>query len=239
LSSSLPSSSFAHPNSLTVPTATTKALDDSTQDGGSIPCPACTFLNHSSLRTCELCDTELPRPSKSKGRTRATIMKSAPVSRPSSPDNDDDEGEWRTENMYMKLSFRKGGVQAMYATLKRCLKSKAWEVRRHCVSFLNSGLGAHCRLFDRIPARLRCQERGPETTPKSMDGKEAPSTVVRTTLIGVLGYVSSFILPLPFDLPTNHNLINRQPRSSKPSNTPHKAGPPRCMTLYKTSKLYE
>ncbi|KAJ2913201.1 hypothetical protein MD484_g7215, partial [Candolleomyces efflorescens] len=120
LSSSLPSSSFVHPNALEAP----KAVDDSSQ--GAIPCPACTFLNHPSLRTCELCETELPRPSKSKGRTRATIMKSAPVSRPSSPDGGDDDDE-RTENMFMKLSFRKGGDKAMYATLKRSLKARAWE----------------------------------------------------------------------------------------------------------------
>lgn len=143
LSTSLPSPSFAHPNALDAPT-TTNAFDDSSspQDGGSIPCPACTFLNHPSLRTCELCETELPRrPSKSKGRgTRGTIMKSAPVSRPSSPDQGDEaEGGERPQNMFVRLSFRKGGDKPMYATLKRSLKSKAWEVRI-CIHIFRSGV---------------------------------------------------------------------------------------------------
>jgi ESCRT-II complex subunit VPS36 len=57
--------------------------------------------------------------------------KSAPSSRPVSPDlgEDDDgrSGKDPTKHM-VKLSFRKGGDKAFYAVLKRSLMGKAWEV---------------------------------------------------------------------------------------------------------------
>ncbi|KAJ7162017.1 EAP30/Vps36 family-domain-containing protein [Mycena filopes] len=84
-----------------------------------IACPACTFLNHPSLRSCELCSTELPRP------PPAVSMKSAPSSRPASPDPPDDDD---TSSPIIKISFRKGGVQEVYTVLRRSLKSKAWAV---------------------------------------------------------------------------------------------------------------
>jgi len=102
LSSSLPSSS-GH-------------LSSRPTKQASIACPACTFLNHPSLRSCEICSTELPR---LKGE-----LKSAPSSRPISPDLDDDD----TSARMVKVSFRKGGDKHFYAVLKRSLKSKAWEV---------------------------------------------------------------------------------------------------------------
>jgi len=52
-------------------------------------------------------------------------MKSAPSSRPASPDpsdNDDDDSAVRL----IKISFRKGGDKAFYGVLRRSLKSKAW-----------------------------------------------------------------------------------------------------------------
>jgi hypothetical protein len=54
-------------------------------------------------------------------------MKSAPSSRPTSPDLEDDNP---STARIMKLSFRKGGDKAFYAVLKRALMSKGWEVRR-------------------------------------------------------------------------------------------------------------
>lgn len=55
-------------------------------------------------------------------------MKSAPSSRPASPDIDDDDS---SASGMIKISFRKGGDKAFYAVLKRGLKSKAWEVSRY------------------------------------------------------------------------------------------------------------
>ncbi|KAF9468345.1 EAP30/Vps36 family-domain-containing protein [Collybia nuda] len=111
LSLSLPASS----TSLAIPSprSTTPA---SNTDPDTIACPACTFLNHRSLRSCEICSTELPR-------VRRT-MKSAPSSRPVSPDLDDEDSPL---TRMVKISFRKGGDKPFYTVLKRSLKSKIWE----------------------------------------------------------------------------------------------------------------
>ncbi|ESK82850.1 vacuolar protein sorting-associated protein 36 [Moniliophthora roreri MCA 2997] len=106
LSSSLPSSS----------TPNLGYADRRARKLSSIPCPTCTFLNHPALKSCEICESPLPDPS-------ASEMKSAPASRPDSPDIDDEaSGE-----TIMKISFRKGGDKTFYAELKRSLKGKAWE----------------------------------------------------------------------------------------------------------------
>ncbi|KAJ7467074.1 EAP30/Vps36 family-domain-containing protein [Mycena latifolia] len=86
----------------------------------SVACPACTFLNHPSLRECEICGTELPRAP----AVAAIGMQSAPSSRPASPDPSDDEDEDAAR--MIKISFRKGGDKAFYGVLRRSLKSKAW-----------------------------------------------------------------------------------------------------------------
>ncbi|KAJ7761081.1 EAP30/Vps36 family-domain-containing protein [Mycena metata] len=86
---------------------------------GEIPCPVCTFLNHPSLRSCEMCSTDLPPP--------AVSMKSAPSTRPASPDPPDDDDDDATARI-IKISFRKGGSQEFYTVLRRSLKSKAWAV---------------------------------------------------------------------------------------------------------------
>lgn len=107
----------------------------------SIACPACTFLNHPSMRSCEMCNTPLPSLASSQTRPQSNVLtassltstKSAPSSRPASPDlGDDDEDSGGIEvdpaRHMIKLSFRKGGDKAFYAVLKRSLMGKAWEV---------------------------------------------------------------------------------------------------------------
>ncbi|KAF8178972.1 EAP30/Vps36 family-domain-containing protein [Mycena galopus ATCC 62051] len=84
----------------------------------AIACPACTFLNHPSLRSCEICTTDLPL-------VPATVaMKSAPPSRPVSPDPSDD-GDAAPSRL-IKISFREGGDKPFYSILRTALKSKAW-----------------------------------------------------------------------------------------------------------------
>lgn len=113
LSSSLPSSVLSSSISL----ADTSSPND--VNNKSIACPACTFLNHPSLRSCEICSTDLPQ-------SKREYTKSAPSSRPITPGFDDtDESSMKM----IKISFRKGGDKSFYAVLKRTLKSKAWEVR--------------------------------------------------------------------------------------------------------------
>jgi len=107
LSSSLPSSSSA---SLTATTGTPPKQY-------SNACPACTFLNHPSLRSCEICSTDLPQ-------LKREFTKSAPSSRSITPGFDDID---QSSTKMIKISFRKGGDKVFYAVLKRSLKSKAWE----------------------------------------------------------------------------------------------------------------
>lgn len=102
----------AQSTSASVTPAHTPGLDAQTENA----CPACTFLNHPSLRECEICGTGLSRP---------TAM-SAPVSRPESPPLEE-APETSGESM-MKLSFRRGGDKILYAALRRSLLGKAWEV---------------------------------------------------------------------------------------------------------------
>lgn len=112
LSSSLPSSALSSSTSLPA-----RSHSSSGHKISAIACPACTFLNYPSLRSCEICSTELPNP---KGEFR-----SAPSSRPITPDDDDGD----VQDKMIKVSFRKGGDKPLYAALKRSLRNKAWEVR--------------------------------------------------------------------------------------------------------------
>ncbi|KAF5376389.1 hypothetical protein D9757_008655 [Collybiopsis confluens] len=79
ISTSLPSS---------VSTSAIPLTDTSDRKPSSVPCPACTFLNHSSMKTCEICDTPLPRTTSSTSAVAAGIgtTKSAPATRPQHPD---------------------------------------------------------------------------------------------------------------------------------------------------------
>ena len=124
LSSSLPSSAFA----------SLSATPPNDPKQSSIACPACTFLNHPSLRSCEICSTELPP-------LKRDYTKSAPSSRPITPVFDDID---QSSKKMIKISFRKGGDKAFYAVLKRSLKSKAWEVREPISRFFRGNANISC-----------------------------------------------------------------------------------------------
>ena len=116
------------------------SVEEDTSD--SVPCPACTFLNHKSMRICELCSTPLRirtiTHSKSgnlgagSGATTSsrshpstpTKSQSAAVSRSTTPGLSPESSGQRDS---MKISFRKGGDKAFYMTLKKTLMDKAWE----------------------------------------------------------------------------------------------------------------
>lgn len=87
-----------------------------------IACIACTFLNHPSLRNCEVCSTPLPLAPGNPGIN----SKSAPPSRPASPLVEDSISD--STDPLIKLSFRKGGDRTFYTILRRALKTRAWEV---------------------------------------------------------------------------------------------------------------
>ncbi|KAJ6600389.1 vacuolar protein sorting-associated protein 36 [Mycena vulgaris] len=124
---SFPAASSPHQLSSSLPASTSlpSLITPSTSSGShrrqlsAVACPACTFLNHPSLLACEICATDLPRAPGPLG------MKSAPSSRPASPDSSDDEA---ASTRLIKISFRKGGDKAFYTVLRRSLKSKAWAV---------------------------------------------------------------------------------------------------------------
>ncbi|KAI6039453.1 EAP30/Vps36 family-domain-containing protein, partial [Pisolithus marmoratus] len=93
-------------------------------DPEPVACGACTFLNHPSLRICEMCFTPLPTVPQRFGNNNKT--KSAPSSRPVSPVSTAAD----PANLLIKLSFRKGGDKALYTILKRALKARTWEGRQ-------------------------------------------------------------------------------------------------------------
>ncbi|KAJ7622529.1 EAP30/Vps36 family-domain-containing protein [Roridomyces roridus] len=138
LSSSLPASN-SMPSLLpkSTPTGSHRRLPS------TIACTACTFLNHPSLRECEICGTELPQ--LGAASPAPLSMKSAPSSRPPSPDStDDDDGDESSVRM-IKVSFRKGGDKPFYAVLRRSLKSKAWVVHSGTPSSNDISAGTDAR----------------------------------------------------------------------------------------------
>jgi ESCRT-II complex subunit VPS36 len=76
-----------------------------------IACSACTFLNPTSSKSCEICGTPLP----------GVHSGTAPPSPTLKPISD-------SVPRLLRVSFRKGGDKNFYATLKRSLQGKAWEV---------------------------------------------------------------------------------------------------------------
>ena len=118
LSTSLPASSV----SVTSLTLSRSSTPPPTREPSTIACTACTFLNHPSLRSCEICSTPLPLARGYPGFN----SKSAPSSRPVSPLVEDNASD--PANPLIKLSFRKGGDKPFYTSLRRALKARTWEV---------------------------------------------------------------------------------------------------------------
>ncbi|GAA5903000.1 hypothetical protein JCM5296_004513 [Sporobolomyces johnsonii] len=107
---------------------------DPLETDNRIACPTCTFLNHHSMSTCEVCDSPLFPPS---SRSRPSSLRAgtpgpstdpasaipAPVAitHAAAPANS-------TLAPFVRLSFRKGGEKAFYAALKEALAKKAWDL---------------------------------------------------------------------------------------------------------------
>jgi ESCRT-II complex subunit VPS36 len=98
-----------------------EAASVSGQDGKAIACPACTFLNHPSLRNCEICSTALPISKAITSTSTAGTGASGPDVTAAGLGGDAGKLE------IVRLSFRKGGVQECYRRLKNVLSDKAWE----------------------------------------------------------------------------------------------------------------
>ncbi|ODQ64067.1 Vps36-domain-containing protein, partial [Nadsonia fulvescens var. elongata DSM 6958] len=101
------------------------------------PCPRCTFMNHPSLHSCEICGARLVS-----NRLPATLKVQNEVDQATLTNlnrnlhlADENEFKAKTANeknerqvivSYIKLSFRGGGERACYEKLKKVLKQKSW-----------------------------------------------------------------------------------------------------------------
>ncbi|CAH2351552.1 vacuolar protein-sorting-associated protein 36 [[Candida] railenensis] len=98
-------------------------------------CPACTFLNHSSMKYCEICGTELPKSSNVTSTSsvstamQATYSVASPSNGSSSslPINLQLEDSKDMDTPYIKFSFRKGGEEKFRQILDEQLELLKWE----------------------------------------------------------------------------------------------------------------
>lgn len=90
-------------------------------DVATFQCPRCTFLNHPSLLSCELCGAPLLSQDIPPGLDK-------PQKRPDSPgptlNNLPAPGQENNESI--KLSFRGGGDKIFYERLKSCMTQRKW-----------------------------------------------------------------------------------------------------------------
>ncbi|GAA6018704.1 hypothetical protein JCM11491_001272 [Sporobolomyces phaffii] len=127
----LPPAPASSPSPLAPPAPASTSLDP-VETGSRITCPTCTFLNHHSMARCEMCDTPLPSfPSAAATRTRPrrpSTPSTAASSRPSTPSLALAPAAGGGGGDYVRLSFRRGGIQPFYAALKDCLGKKQWQL---------------------------------------------------------------------------------------------------------------
>lgn len=104
------------------------SLNQSTQQ----TCPACTFINHSSMTRCEICDSILKPtttsnpPSLTKRPSTSSMMNENETRLQHSRATTPAPPASFPSNSYIRLSFRKGGDKAFYNALKTTLQNKAW-----------------------------------------------------------------------------------------------------------------
>ncbi|GAA5870527.1 hypothetical protein JCM3774_003700 [Rhodotorula dairenensis] len=143
--SSLPPSRLGTPRS-TSPTRRTSSFSTGTssttaaapgldpkETGSRIACPVCTFLNHHSMATCEVCESPLfpEGPPASRIASPVALSTSATPSRANTPGPTTDPASAipsPSGSLFVRLSFRKGGEKAFYAALKEALAKRAWDL---------------------------------------------------------------------------------------------------------------
>ncbi|PWZ03798.1 hypothetical protein BCV70DRAFT_23245 [Testicularia cyperi] len=102
-----------------------------------LACPVCTFLNHPSMNTCEMCGSSLARDWSSEAEPRISSASApmTPVRKSTDTDAVSLASGLQTRSStpgpsvqadFVKLSFRKGGDKPFYALLKSTLRAKAW-----------------------------------------------------------------------------------------------------------------
>ncbi len=89
----------------------------------SLPCPRCTFLNHPSLHTCEVCGAPLKSPGKSQTIPEHLVTQQAESPGPSLSTDTlvrDDIAD------SVKFSFRAGGEKVFFDRLKGAMVQRKW-----------------------------------------------------------------------------------------------------------------
>ena len=89
------------------------------QPGSTLECPRCTFLNHPSIRYCEMCGASLDSPREN--HPTSLERSSSPGSRSETAPYGD-RADWDN----VRLSFRAGGEKHLYDRLKGALVQKKW-----------------------------------------------------------------------------------------------------------------
>lgn len=225
LFSSLPESSYTSLSSSSSPGPPSPPSTNDDSDG--IVCPACTFLNHPSLRVCEICTTLLPNVEHA-GSMRA---KSAPSTRPVSPLGDNID----PANLLIKLSFRKGGDKPFYNVLRRALKSQAWEGKRigHNARSGTSSLAITSPNYGPTPVAMR---------PSGIDGimrnVEASAHVTQTDLNDALKDLEGLMMKAK-DLVHLAGELNEKLTASSTTTTTSSSSTPgtQSLSLFSTTTL--
>ncbi|CAO3652159.1 unnamed protein product [Cunninghamella echinulata] len=139
-------------NTNTNTTTTTIPLPSVIEEG--IHCPTCTYINHPSLKWCEMCETELnhhqtsippslpKRPLQQQQHSKSdSMLMSLPSSSSTSSSSSSLFATTTTINAttknnittkkdhFIQLSFHKGGINPFLTQLNETLKEKAWETK--------------------------------------------------------------------------------------------------------------
>lgn len=88
---------------------------------GSFQCPRCTFSNHPSLLTCELCGAPLISQDVPPGLDNPTLRTESP-----GPTLNHLPAPGMENNESIKLSFRGGGEKIFHERLKGCMTQRKW-----------------------------------------------------------------------------------------------------------------
>ncbi|CAG8962063.1 hypothetical protein HYFRA_00005106 [Hymenoscyphus fraxineus] len=87
----------------------------------TFPCPRCTFLNHPSLPSCEICGASLVSQDLPTGLDDPKLREESP-----GPMLNNLPAPGLESNASIKLSFRGGGEKIMYERLKGCMVQRKW-----------------------------------------------------------------------------------------------------------------
>lgn len=94
-------------------------------------CPKCTFINHPSMKYCEICGTELPTiPLALSRKIQDMENLSTPNLRANNPLGLilEDKEEYTNGRPYIKISFRKGGELGFYEHIVQEIDKIKWEL---------------------------------------------------------------------------------------------------------------